>query len=112
MIKKKIRNIASQLITHEGTFENETLANSWIESIESQNPCPFGAPDSYEIETEEINQAQEILNSNYKKLLSDSDWKVLRHIGQKIVGIETSMSEEDYLALETLRQLWRSSIIE
>jgi hypothetical protein len=38
------------------------------------------------------------------EFLSSSDWKVLRHLRQKTLGIATSLSEEEYLELENQRQ--------
>ena len=36
--------------------------------------------------------------------LSATDWKVLRHLGQKAAGATTSMTDAEYQALETERQ--------
>lgn len=33
-----------------------------------------------------------------------TDWQVLRHIRQKALGVRTSLTEEEYLALELQRQ--------
>lgn len=44
------------------------------------------------------------------KFLQETDWKVIRHIGQKALGLKTSMSEEEYLNLEQQRQSARDSI--
>lgn len=45
----------------------------------------------------------ETKNAEYKDFLNSTDWKVLRHIRQKALGVATSMSEEEYLALEQQR---------
>lgn len=37
------------------------------------------------------------------QFLNQSDWKILRHIRQKALGMELSLSEEEYLALEQQR---------
>lgn len=42
--------------------------------------------------------------------LSQTDWKVLRHIREKALGITPSLSDDEYIALETLRQGWVESI--
>ena len=39
----------------------------------------------------------------FKKQLQDTDWKVLRHIRQKALGVPTSLSEAEYLDLELER---------
>ena len=36
--------------------------------------------------------------------LEATDWKVLRHLGQKAAGVTTSMTDAEYQALETERQ--------
>lgn len=51
--------------------------------------------DSYFAELD-IKEAQEFLN--------DTDWKVLRHREQTELGLETSLSQEEYLDLITERQ--------
>lgn len=45
------------------------------------------------------------------EFLSSTDWKVLRHLRQKTLGIATSLSEEEYLELENQRQNAANSII-
>ena len=48
-------------------------------------------------------KAQDLINAENREFLNSTDWKVLRHIRQKALGIPTSLSEEDYLALEQQR---------
>lgn len=45
-------------------------------------------------------EAEESLNS--------TDWKVTRHKEQQDLGIETSLTNEEYLELITQRQNWRN----
>lgn len=42
--------------------------------------------------------------------LSSTDWKVLRHIREKALGLETSLSEDEYIQLEEQRQEAASKI--
>ena len=49
-------------------------------------------------------------NIQFTHFLSSTDWKVLRHIRQKALGIPTSLTEEEYLALEADRQNAASNI--
>lgn len=58
---------------------------------------------------EKIDQ-KESLNKDLKKFLSDTDWKVLRHIRQKALKIPTSLTEKEYIALENERQVAASQI--
>lgn len=54
---------------------------------------------------------QELQNIIEKDFLSSTDWKVLRHIRQTALGIATSLTEEEYLALERQRQAAAQRII-
>jgi hypothetical protein len=52
----------------------------------------------------------EQIKNEHKLFLNASDWKVLRHIREKALGLETSMSEEEYLELESKRHELSKSI--
>ena len=54
---------------------------------------------------------KELHNAPLKEYLSSTDWKVLRHIRQKTLGIPTSLTETEYLDLETERNSVASQII-
>lgn len=49
-------------------------------------------------------EADEQANIEHKEFLSSTDWKVLRHTREKALGIETSLTEDEYLALEQERE--------
>ena len=59
--------------------------------------------------TEQHNQ--QLVNEQSLKFLSETDYRVLRHVGQKALGLETSMTEQEYLDLEQARQEARESIV-
>lgn len=44
-----------------------------------------------------------------RKNLDDTDWKVVRHRDQIELGIETSMTDEEYTELLVQRQAWRDT---
>lgn len=46
---------------------------------------------------------QEKQSTILKKQLESTDWKVLRHIRQKALGVPTSLSDAEYLDLELER---------
>lgn len=50
-------------------------------------------------------------NEVYERFLNTSDWQVMRHIRQKALGIPTTLSEEEYITLETQRQEAANNII-
>jgi hypothetical protein len=56
----------------------------------------------YQIEVVDITEAValEKLSTEALRYLESTDWKVLRHIRQKALGITTSMSDEEYLEFE------------
>jgi len=54
---------------------------------------------------------KELKNSEYREFLSNTDWKILRHIREKALGITTSLSEEAYLELERQREDAAKSIL-
>ena len=43
-------------------------------------------------------------NAQHRDFLESTDWKILRHIRQQALGLETSLSEDEYLDLEQRRQ--------
>lgn len=45
-----------------------------------------------------------------KEFLNSSDWKVLRHIREKALGIATSLTDEAYLELEQQRETAAESL--
>lgn len=49
-------------------------------------------------------EADDKANIEHKEFLSSTDWKVLRHTREKALGIETSLTEDEYLALEQERE--------
>lgn len=57
------------------------------------------------------NREQEQKNAVEREFLNSTDWKVMRHIREKALGIATSLTEEEYLALEQLRDAAASRII-
>ena len=43
-----------------------------------------------------------------EEFLNSTDWKVIRHKEQQDLGIETTLTQEEYLELITQRQEWRN----
>lgn len=46
---------------------------------------------------------QEKANAIEREFLNSTDWQVMRHIRQKALGVPTSLTEAEYLALEKNR---------
>ena len=56
-------------------------------------------------------KAREQANAVEQEFLRSTDWKVLRHIRQKALGVPTSLTEQQYLALEQQRAAAAARII-
>jgi hypothetical protein len=85
--EKDIQNIEA------GTHEFDVSTKS-IVPISSIEPLEFKRQQSIDIKT----------------FLRSTDWKVLRHLREKALGLETSISEEEYLELESKRHMLSKSI--
>ena len=51
-------------------------------------------------------------NGNEREFLNTTDWKVLRHIRQKHLGIATSLTEEQYTELENQREAAAQRVVD
>lgn len=101
--------------------EKEIFGGEWgtlaVQHVEIDQSLPL---DFLKIVNNEVvldEQAQErhqILMSNQEKLnfLAQTDYIVLRHIGQKALNQQTTISEIEYLTLEQQRQDARDAIVE
>jgi hypothetical protein len=56
-------------------------------------------------------QQQDKANIILREFLNSTDWQVMRHIRQKALGIQTTLSDSEYLDLENRRQNAANSII-
>jgi hypothetical protein len=56
-------------------------------------------------------KSQELSNAEKRELLNSTDWKVLRHIRQKALGIPTTLSDAQYLELEQQRETASQGIV-
>lgn len=54
---------------------------------------------------------QEKKNGIEREFLNSTDWKVLRHIRQKALGIPTTLTESEYLDLERQRDAASARIL-
>ena len=63
------------------------------------------------LQTEAAAKAIELANAGYRAFLDSTDWQVLRHIRQQSLGIETSLTQQEYLDLENQRHQAALSVI-
>lgn len=65
-----------------------------------------GVFNSNTLEVEEVDKESEddiLEQAGFREFLSSTDWKVLRHIREKALGIETTLTDKEYIDLETER---------
>ena len=65
--------------------------------IPTSSVLPYAKSEIDKIEAKKANQ-------EHQRFLTSTDWKVMRHIREKALGIPTSLSEAEYLELEAERQ--------
>lgn len=65
---------------------------------------------SYTVEDITSKYEQEQTNEAARKFLNETDWLVLRHVGQLALDIPTSLTPEEYLELEEERQEAREKV--
>jgi hypothetical protein len=51
------------------------------------------------------------LNGIEREFLNSTDWKVLRHLRQKALGLPTTLTEDQYIELEQQRQAAAARIV-
>lgn len=71
-------------------------------------PTKTVKPVNSEVLTQKENQLK---NANDLEFLRSTDWKIMRHIRQKALGITTSLSDAEYLQLEQQRHQAASRIV-
>lgn len=54
---------------------------------------------------------QEVANAQEREFLNSTDWKVLRHLRQKTLGLPTSLTDAEFLQLEQDRNAAASRIV-
>ena len=69
---------------------------------------PIPDPEKEKISTAYLNEEN---NRQFLRFLDDTDWKVLRHIRQKILNEKTTLTEDEYLSLESQRSKAAASIV-
>jgi len=91
------------VIAEDGSILQEAV----VESKEVEIPA------DYEVVIEDLSAKleQEKINAEALAFLAATDFKVLRHIRQKALGQQLSLSEEEYLALEQQRSDAAASIV-
>jgi hypothetical protein len=53
----------------------------------------------------------DLRNGQEREFLNSTDWKILRHLRQKALNITTSLTDAQYVALETQREAAAARIV-
>ena len=87
------------IVVSEITDEEDSLILSKTHKfdLDSLKIVPNSTEDNLQIQKEKLKESNLLF-------LSSTDWKILRHIREKHLGISTTLSEKQYTELETLRQ--------
>jgi hypothetical protein len=132
MIKVVVENLINKR-KFEPIFETQQELDTWLSKHIAKNT--FGLPErpelilneetgemeptgvilpaEYTIEIEDITAQieQEKINAEAKKFLSETDWMCRRQEDQLKLGIATSLTDEEFMALLNERQLQRQRVV-
>lgn len=100
-------NVPESVMVHTITEEeyNNILADTHYFDLITNQVKP--------VSDEEIQgKAQAFQNGQEREFLNSTDWKVLRHIRQKHLGIATSLTEEQYTELENQREAAAQRVVD
>lgn len=102
-------NVVSSILNYEPNVPNTvsivTITDNQLEQIKNETH-------RFDVSTRSVvpvdasvtaAKAREVSNAVEQEFLRSTDWKVLRHIRQKALGVPTSLTEQQYLALEQQR---------
>ena len=97
MIKVLIKK--QDQITNQAQFSSNEEAEQWL--ARHQEMKSFGEVEEYEIIIEDISAKieQDKINSEAQDFLDSTDYKVSRHLRQKALGQEPSLSDSEYWTL-------------
>lgn len=101
-IPETAREITSEV--HQEFLNNQSKVKINPETLQIEELPPPTTEELAIIERQNI-------NAEAANFLVSTDWKIIRHIGQKALTVETSLTDEEYLALEQQRQEARQRIV-
>ena len=76
---------------------SKVMAQTHVFDISSKSVVPVA-------DSVAAQKAQDAINAQSREFLNSTDWKVLRHLREKALGISLSLTDEEYLALERQRE--------
>lgn len=95
------------------SFDPPEFSEAMPETVNLISSAMVRLPCEYKIVVTDITSEveQRKINNKALKFLQETDWKVLRHARQKTLGEETTLTEQEYLALEQQRADAASRVI-
>jgi len=81
-------------------YNSITIENTHYFDLETRTVVSYPQE---KIDLEAQNKQQETINAEKREFLNSSDWKILRHLREKALSMDTTLSETEYLELEQLR---------
>ena len=109
----RVANILSYEPAVPSTVSIRTISDSDFEKIQAQTHVyDVSSSSVITVASDVLSQIEiEKQNSLEREFLNSTDWKVFRHMRQKLLGIPTSLTESQYLDLERLRDAAASRIV-
>ncbi|ODG93741.1 hypothetical protein BED47_00805 [Gottfriedia luciferensis] len=112
-----VRTVWVHVVNDEICGYSDSFVQDWIEyeAEEDFRACPFRY--SYFEESFVLNEVQDRIISNrniskeYQTFLDETDWKIVRHRDQLELGIETNLTNEEFIELLRARQEAREKIV-
>jgi len=92
------------LVTITDEQHNNIQAETHYFDLPTKSVKPVAASVTAQKQTEQQNGLE-------RDFLNSTDWQVLRHLRQKALGIATTLTDDEYLALERQRQQAAQRII-
>ena len=100
---KRLNILKDNVITNSVRLETEQDCINFKDANDIYFPIEF----TFEI----IDAQAEVDSEEALVFLESTDYKVLRHLGQKALNISTTLTEQEYLDLETQRQEARTKVL-
>jgi hypothetical protein len=97
---------SQEVLDEEGkSFDPPQFQDIEIQAAVFEDQLVESDPAGYEVSIEDISAKleQEKVNAEAQAFLNSTDYKILRHLRQKALSQELSLSESEYLALEQQR---------
>jgi nitrogenase subunit NifH len=110
-------NIVTSILNYEPSIPESVsvviISDNDLKKIENQTHFFDVETQTVEPVADEIvaQKTQEKLNAVAREFLNSTDWQILRHLRQKALNIATTLTDDEYIALEQQRNDTAAQII-